>query len=260
MIRENTLTIYADGSSYSQPRRGGIGIRYIYINKNFKEQRIDLDFLGYKNATNNQMELFACIVALKESLNLKIDITYNIIIIFTDSRYIVDNYQKAMFRWPKQNWFKSDESPVLNADLWKQLNKWIKKVRCRVEFQWVKAHSKDADNRAVDNLAKKSARTPINDPLSIVNVRRKKTIKTVDLGSVKMCGQRISIRIVTSEYLRTQKINRYKYEVISKNSKYYENVDVAFSYENMKVGHSYVVTLNKEQHNPRILKVVKEIL
>jgi hypothetical protein len=32
MVHDKALNIYADGSSYSHPRRGGMGIRYVTIN------------------------------------------------------------------------------------------------------------------------------------------------------------------------------------------------------------------------------------
>jgi len=260
MIRENTLNIYTDGSSYSKPRTGGIGIRYIYVDSNYEEKRIDLELPGYPGATNNQMELTACIQALKHSVTLDLDIKYNRIIVNTDSRYVVDNCYNAMYKWPKNHWCKSGGSPILNARLWKELVKCIKKASCRVEFEWLKGHSKDQDNKAADRLAKKSAKKPTNRPINVVTVRRKKSVKSIDLGSVRMQGQRLSIRIITSEYLNIQRINRYKYEVLSKRSKYYQNVDVACSNCGMSAGHTYIVTLNKNQNNPQILTVIKELI
>ena len=62
-IIEDALNIYTDGSSYSKPRVGGVGIRYIYIGKNGEEIIEDLEVPGYRNATNNQMELLACLNA-----------------------------------------------------------------------------------------------------------------------------------------------------------------------------------------------------
>src|SRR5207247_1377309 len=44
-----------------------------------------------------------------------------------------------------------------------------------------------------------------------------------------MCGQRMTIRIVTAESLETQRINRYRYEVMSRRSPFYRCVDFAFS-------------------------------
>ena len=127
MIHEDALNIYTDGSSYSGPRTGGIGIRFVTIDNAGDEVVEDLPIPGYKNATNNSMELFACIVAIqKASTHPKISFL-NRICIFTDSRYVVDNYKKAIFQWSRQKWLTTSGSPVLNAGLWRQLVREIKK-------------------------------------------------------------------------------------------------------------------------------------
>ena len=100
---------------------------------------------------------------------------------------------------------------------------------------------------------------PVNEPLTPSEVRRKFSPKSVDIGSVKLSGQKISIRIISSRYLKEHKLSRYMYEVISKKSKYYQNVDYICSRIALKEGHCYVVTFNKEMDNPRILRLMKEI-
>jgi len=44
-----------------------------------------------------------------------------------------------------------------------------------------------------------------------------------------MRGQRMTIRIVAAEFLETQRINRYRYEVMSRRSPFYRCVEFAFS-------------------------------
>lgn len=259
MFRRNILYIYTDGSSLPKPRRGGIGIRYICLDNNDLEQRYDYEKFGYKGATNNQMELYACIEALKHISNFDRGFKYDSIEIRSDSTYVVNHINYAKYTWPKQKWFNRDGKPILNTEIWKELVKWIKKTNCRLYFKWVKAHSKDEDNKAVDRMAKKSAKSAIYDPLSVVTIRRKKTQKKVRIGSVKNAGQKIGIRIITSEFLKEQKLTKYRYEVISKSSKYYENVDLAYSKLYLRDAHSYLVTFNKDDNNPRILKLIREI-
>ena len=74
-----------------------------------------------------------------------------------------------------------------------------------------------------------------------------------------MRGQRLRVRIITSEYLRVHKLVKYKYEVLSKGSKYSGNVDVIFSDKDMRAGHHYEVVVNKEPRNPRITRVLREL-
>ncbi|MEK6256367.1 MAG: ribonuclease HI [Chloroflexota bacterium] len=259
MIIEDALNIFTDGSSLQSPRAGGIGIRYITIDSSGDELIQDIQSPGYKNATNNQMELQACIFALSEAVRLKMLLGLNRVVVYSDSQYLVENYKKAMFRWPKKQWCLESGRPVLNADLWKQLVKNIKKTGVIVDFKWVKGHSKNVHNRAADKMARGSAKFAFNKPLSLVHVRRKLSSESVDIGSVDMLGQRISIRIITSEYLKVQQISKYKYEVISEKSKYKWNVDIIFSEHNMEVGHSYYVRVNDETSNPRVEKIFKEL-
>jgi hypothetical protein len=65
---------------------------------------------------------------------------------------------------------------------------------------------------------------------------------------------------VTDEYLKVQRTFRYKYEVMSKASAFYEKVDRAYSDILLKAGHTYYVLMNDETKNPRILKVYREVV
>lgn len=258
--REDDFSIYTDGSSYSRPRAGGIGIRFITIDAAGAEAVEDVNLPGFKAATNNQMELYACIAALKEAIRYKDLSPYQRVVIHTDSLYVADNYGKALYEWSANRWRNREDRPILNADLWKQLIKMVWKCQPRrVEFRWVKGHSKDRHNRAADKLAKRSAKNPLNPPLSIVNVRRNTANKKEERGSVQMLGQRLRIRVITDEYLKPQRIYKYKYQVLSKASRYYGNVDTIFSAELLKAGHHYEVRVNKHTPNPNIVRVIREL-
>ena len=74
-----------------------------------------------------------------------------------------------------------------------------------------------------------------------------------------MSGQRLSIRVITCEYLHPQRVWKLKYEVISKASPYRGKVDVIFSDELLKDGHSYYVRVNDNTRNPRIVKAFREL-
>lgn len=260
MIIENALNIYTDGSSFSHPRVGGIGIRFITTNDAGEEVIEDIPLPGYRGATNNQMELYACVTALKHAVKYQYLSSVNSVEVFTDSLYIVDNHKRAIFEWLGNRWRNRDGRPVANADLWKDLIKVIRKCSpLRVNFHWVKGHSSDEHNKAADKLAKRSAKNALNQPLTVVGIRRKTTDRSVEIGSVEMRRQRLNIRIITSEYLVTQRVHKYKYEVLSKGSKYFKNVDIIFSNELLKEGHHYEVSVNKSTANPTITKMLREI-
>lgn len=253
------MEIYTDGCSLQRPRVGGIGIRFLTVAKSGEEQIDDIQLPGFKNATNNQMELQACITALNEATKLAAVADATKISVYTDSLYVADNYKKAMFEWPNTRWRSPSGRPILNADLWKELVRAMRRTRKRVEFRWVKGHSKNNHNRAVDRLARESARNALNEPLSVVHVRRKRSHRSVEQGSVKMERQRLSIRIITTEYLPVQRLWKCKYEVISRTSPYTGRVDIIFSETLLKAGHNYYVRVNDNPGNPTVESVVREL-
>ncbi len=263
MIEEDAVNIYTDGSCLPSPRRGGTGVHFVTVDEAGDEVMEDVFSLGYRGETNNRMELEAVIQAIEEVLRRDLPPRIRRVIVNTDSMYVCDNYQRAVFQWPRTKWIRSNGQPVLNVDLWKKLTKLAEKIRgrrLRFEMRWVKGHSKDSHNKTADKLAKQSARNARQPSRTVVKVRRKLTSKSVDIGSVGMRGQRVTIRIVTDEYLRTHRLNRYRYEVISQKSKYFGNVDIAYSELSLSAGHTYEVTFNKNQDNPRFVRLIREVV
>ncbi len=257
---DDAINVYTDGSSFSKPRRtGGIGIRLVIVNSLGCEEFEDILLTGYPGATSNQMELHACIDGIKEAMRHSSFGSFKRIAIHSDSKYVVDNYIRARCGWSRNRWRNYQGKPVDNAPLWKKLLKTVGKCPKRVEFHWVKGHAKDQHNKAADKLARQSAKNAFNPSLSIVKVRRKLSTKSVVPGCVPMQNQRISIRIITDEYLRLQKCYKFKYEVISKNSPHYRKVDLAYSKLMLNAGHCYSVRFNDNPKNPTIIKVFKEL-
>lgn len=266
LVEEGVLSIYTDGSSYSNPRKGGVGFSFVYIDSAGNEQSIDSAMPGYSGATNNQMELQACISALEDCLSRRpsVDVSpFRSIEIYTDSMYVRDNYKNALYVWPKNGWRLSHGTPVQNAELWKKLTKLTMKMyrerRLRVGFNWVKGHKSSKHNKTVDKLAKQSAKSAGKQSLIISDVRRKLTQKMTEIGSVVPQGQRLTIRIIEDRLMKVQKCFWYRYEVMSTASEYYGNVDVATSEISLQAGHIYSVRLNNNPRNPRIEKLFKEI-
>jgi ribonuclease HI len=264
-LDDNDLNIYTDGSSYSGPRRGGIGILFVTVDDEGNEQTDEYPLPGYDGATNNQAELEACIQALRAVTKRRPFINpapFRRIVIRTDSKYVVENYNRALYEWQSNRWLTRDGNPVANASQWEELIKLIFRAGKRVEIRWVKGHRKSAHNKRADKLAKASANERGGRRLSVVKVRRKKTDRSVEPGSVGMHGQRMTIRIITDEFLRTQRINKYKYEVMSARSEFRGCVDLIYSEPGIQLsaGHTYYVQVNAEPQRPRIVKMFREIV
>ena len=135
------LIIYTDGAARGNPGRGGYGIILMWGNA-----RKELS-AGYRHTTNNRMELLAVIKALESLTKKGLQI-----IIYTDSRYIVDSVQKG---WLK-NWMKTDfKGGKKNKDLWTRYQTLSQEHDIR--FQWVKGHDSNPYNNRCDELATNAA-------------------------------------------------------------------------------------------------------
>jgi ribonuclease HI len=262
---ERDLNIYTDGSSYSGPRRGGVGVLYVTVDEYGEEVVEDYPLPGYEGATNQQMELRAAIEALLALVTRRAPVSvvpWRRIVVWTDSTYLIDGFDSARFTWPHTDWMTRDGNPVANAALWKELVRTAGRTGKRVEFRWVKGHKKSVHNKAVDKLAKGSAARQIGQRVSYVKVRRKTTAQSVEVGSVRMNGQLLTIRIITDEYLEIQRLNKYKYEVMSKASTFHGKVDLIYSSPDiyLSAGHTYRVRVNEDTKAPRVMKIFREVL
>lgn len=259
ITRTDVLYVYTDGSSYDKPRRGGIGVRCLWLDENEVEEFRDFDEHGFEGATNNQMELQAAVVGIRKAVELRKHQQMRIEI-RSDSRYVCDHVSTAMHTWMPNQWLTSSGKPVENATLWKALVKEYQNARCRVEFKWVKGHAKDIHNKAVDKLAKASAKGYLNEPLHVSKVRKKKSASKTKAGAVEMKGQRLVIRIVEEQHMKLQDLMRYRYEVISPGSSFKGLLDFIYSDDfSLRAGHTYRVSVNHEIKNPRIVSVHEEI-
>lgn len=261
---ERDIHIYTDGSSYQRPRRGGVGIVFVTVGPDGNERVDPYPLPGFLAATNQQMELHAAIEALKALVTRRAPVapnSYRRIVIWSDSTYLVNGYDSARFAWQSSRWMTRDGNPVAHTKLWKELLKLAARTGKPVEMRWVKGHKQSVHNKMADKLAKQSAKLQTGRSASVVKVRRKNTSASVDIGSVGMHGQRVTIRVITDELLYGHKLNKMKYEVVSKASPYYGNVDIIFSSADvyLSAGHTYYVRVNRDQKAPRVVKVFREI-
>jgi ribonuclease HI len=262
-LEEKALNIYTDGSCYESPRMGGVGYLFVSVDEEGQPRIHEECPPGWRSATNNQMELQACIEALGVALgrHSPIDMAkFDKIVIRTDSQYVVDNFDKAKFEWPGTRWTTRGGAPVANTTQWKELMRLVRKAGVRVEARWVKGHGKDPLNKRADRLAKQSARTPSTQRLAHQRVRRRTSPLRTELGSVGIEGQIINVRIITDEWLPSpHRCYRYKYEVMDTESPYFQRVDQIHSDVMLSAGHVYLVRFNANPRNPWIDDLIEEI-
>ncbi len=108
---------------------------------------------GYKNTTNNRMELRGAIEALE-----RVPAGASAVL-HTDSRYVVDAIQKKWVDgWMKRGWRKADGGEVKNVDLWELLTSAMRGKK--VWFKWVEGHAGNAGNERCDKLAVAATKGP----------------------------------------------------------------------------------------------------
>ena len=75
--------------------------------------------------------------------------------VFTDSQYVQRGMTEYLSRW-KQNGWSRDGDPVLNRDLWEQLDALAQPHE--VAWKWVPGHRGHPDQERCDRLATCKAR------------------------------------------------------------------------------------------------------
>lgn len=144
-MNQPQVHIYTDGAARGNPGPGGYGVVMEWVGKPYRKEFAQ----GFKHTTNNRMELLAVIEALKKLKNSDTEV-----LVFTDSKYVVDSVKKGwVFAWEKKN-FKDRK----NADLWKKfLIEYRKHI---VDFKWIKGHNNHPQNERCDVLAVAASKQP----------------------------------------------------------------------------------------------------
>jgi ribonuclease HI len=137
------VVIFTDGASTGNPGPGGYGVVLLT-----GSARTELSG-GFRCTTNNRMEMMAVIAAL-ESLSRSTPGAS--VVLYSDSRYVVDSIQKGWARrWRSRGWMRDATNRAENADLWQRLLDLLE--RTPVEFRWVRGHASHKENERCDRLA-----------------------------------------------------------------------------------------------------------
>lgn len=263
-LRSDSINVYTDGSQKSKPRRGGFGIIYVTEDDDGEPVVEDIVRTGYEGATNQQMELWAVIEALRELANKQwtpVDVKkHSRITFFMDSAYVLNGVKSARFQ-QADGWSNRDGKPVSNSHLWELFLEAEKRSPLPVYYEKVKAHSGNEYNNLADAQAKKSADKRAGRYLPGAAVaRRKLSPNQVKVGSIRPHGQIELIHVVT-EKPEKGAANIFKVEVVDAASKDFECVDLYAG--DLSLGlrphHAYWVQLNDDPKNPQILNVLHEV-
>ena len=138
------VQVITDGACLGNPGKGGWAVLLRY--GPHKKEIVGCE----AHTTNNRMELEAAINGLR-MLKEHCDVE-----IVTDSEYVKNGMNQWLAGWKKKGWITAAKKPVVNRDLWEQLDEQV--GRHSVRWTWTKGHASNEDNNRADALASLAAR------------------------------------------------------------------------------------------------------
>ncbi|MEM9216977.1 MAG: ribonuclease HI [Cyanobacteria bacterium P01_F01_bin.150] len=142
--------MYTDGACSGNPGPGGWGAIAHLSNGQIHEMGG-----AARSTTNNRMEIQAAIEILRW---FAASPQHKGPALYTDSKYVQDGITKWIKGWKKKNWKTTAGKPVLNQDLWQQLDEVTQAVNSLLEtpLQWryVKGHAGNVGNERCDAIAR----------------------------------------------------------------------------------------------------------
>ena len=142
------VQLITDGACLGNPGKGGWACILRY-----GDHKREV-FGSEPHTTNNRMELTAAIEGmrlLKESCSVEV---------VTDSNYLKNGITTWIHGWKRNGWKTADKKPVVNQDLWMELDALV--ASHKVKWEWTKGHASHEDNNRCDELASEAARDQIS--------------------------------------------------------------------------------------------------
>ena len=139
-----SVTIFTDGACLGNPGPGGWAARLKY-----PDGRIAETGGADSDSTNNRMELLAAIRGLEKAGDI------SAITLVTDSEYLRNGITKWIRGWKRRGWQTTAKKPVLNQDLWRQLDQLSGP---HITWKYTRGHAGDPDNERCDTIAQTLAR------------------------------------------------------------------------------------------------------
>jgi ribonuclease HI len=216
---------------------------------------------GFRESTNNRMELQACLRALEYVRDVVGAMDIDRVQIVTDSLYVFNN-QNMPSTWRKNGWKTNAGRPVDNSDLWKRFLTLRPRCKVRTHIIWRKG-KRSPILKSVDKTAKAAGKSPTKQDRSFRAGkigRSKLTGGSSSLFPAK--GQEQVIRIYRSSLIR-ETGHRVHFDVFDELSGQYREKCRAYStkalVDELHRGHSYRVKFNADARNPMILAILEEL-
>jgi ribonuclease HI len=138
------VKLITDGACIGNPGPGGWACILRY--REHKKEMYGCE----PHTTNNRMELTAAVKgfqALREPSEVEV---------VTDSEYLKNGISSWIRKWKQNGWKTASKQPVVNQDLWMELDQ-AASIH-RTTWTWTKGHASHEDNNRCDELATRAAR------------------------------------------------------------------------------------------------------
>ncbi|MDG2422697.1 MAG: ribonuclease HI [Phycisphaerales bacterium] len=135
------VALFTDGACSGNPGPGG----WAYILRSLPSGQEAVEYGGEPATTNNRMELLAVIEGLRR---LKVPSRVSL---YSDSQYVVKGLAEWIEGWKRRGWKRPKNKPVLNLDLWKELDQ-AREVH-QITTHWVRGHDDHEENERCDRMA-----------------------------------------------------------------------------------------------------------
>lgn len=133
----NEITVWTDGACFPNPGVGG----WAFVTRNGP-----CGSGREENTTNQRMEMLAVLKALEALCE-----TNRLVKVITDSQFVINGCTDWVFKWKENGWSRKGNKEIKHLDIWIELEQFLSAYL--IEFQWVKGHSGNEMNDAVDKLA-----------------------------------------------------------------------------------------------------------
>ena len=110
-------------------------------------------------ATNNKAELAAAVKALQMARDNNLEE----LIIYSDSKYVVQGVTEWIHKWKENGWKTAGGDDVKNKDIWMELASLAEKSTTKITWKHVAAHAGVSGNEEADKLAVNAAKMNTTD-------------------------------------------------------------------------------------------------
>lgn len=145
MEKQDEVIIYTDGGCRGNGTASNVGGYGAVLYHPASGRKKELS-AGFRNVTNNQMELAGVIAGLAELKRPAV------VSLYTDSAYIHNAFTQGWIdKWQRNNWQTSGKEPVKNREQWEEILR-LTRIH-KVKWHKVKGHSDNEGNNRADELA-----------------------------------------------------------------------------------------------------------